>query len=54
MQIRSAKDLRVYQKAYGLAMEIFELSRKWPPEERYSLSDQIRRSMINDPSSFLI
>ena len=44
MQIRSAKDLRVYQKAYGLAMEIFELSRKWPPEERYSLTDQIRRS----------
>ena len=44
MQIRSAKDLRVYQKAYGLAMEIFELSRKWPPEEKYSLTDQIRRS----------
>ena len=44
MQIRSAKDLRVYKKAYGLAMEIFELSRKWPPEERYSLTDQIRRS----------
>jgi len=44
MQIRSAKDLRVYQKAYGLAMEIFELSRKWPSEEKYSLSDQIRRS----------
>lgn len=44
MQISSAKDLRVYQKAYGLAMEIFELSRKWPPEERYSLTDQIRRS----------
>jgi len=44
MQIRSAKELRVYQKAYGLAMEIFEISKRWPVEERYSLTDQIRRS----------
>ena len=38
------KDLIVYQKAYQLAMEIFELSKKFPVEERYSLTDQIRRS----------
>ena len=44
MQIRSAKDLMVYQKAYGLAMEIFKLSKKWPSDEKYSLTDQIRRS----------
>jgi four helix bundle protein len=44
MQINSAKDLKVYQEAYALAMEIFELSKQWPPEERYSLTDQIRRS----------
>jgi four helix bundle protein len=44
MQIKSAKELRVYQKAYALAMEIFEISRRWPVEERYSLTDQIRRS----------
>jgi four helix bundle protein len=44
MQIKSAKDLIVYQKAYALAMEIFEVSRKFPPEEKYSLIDQIRRS----------
>ena len=43
-QIKSAKDLRVYKAAYELAMEIFELSKTWPPEERYSLTDQIRRS----------
>jgi four helix bundle protein len=41
---RSAKDLRVYQTAYVLAMQIFRLSKKWPPEERYSLTDQVRRS----------
>src|ERR1700747_978210 len=44
MQIRSAKDLIVYQKAYELAMEIFEISKHFPPEEKYSLTDQIRRS----------
>ena len=44
MQIRSAKDLNVYQKAYALAMEIFRVSRRFPSEERYSLTDQVRRS----------
>lgn len=38
------KDLIVYQKAYKLAMDIFEASKKFPPEEKYSLTDQIRRS----------
>ena len=44
MRIDSAKQLRVYQEAYTLAMEIYELTKQWPPEERYSLTDQIRRS----------
>ena len=44
MQIKSAKDLHVYQKAYTLAMEIYRLSKAFPTEERYSLTDQIRRS----------
>jgi four helix bundle protein len=43
-QIHSAKDLKVYQEAYALAMEIFEISKGWPTEEKYSLTDQIRRS----------
>ncbi|MCF8085830.1 MAG: four helix bundle protein [Desulfohalobiaceae bacterium] len=43
-QINSAKDLEVYQMAYDLAMEIFEISKTWPKEEKYSLTDQIRRS----------
>ena len=43
-KIESFKDLIVYQKAYKLAMEIFELSRRFPEEEKYSLTDQIRRS----------
>ncbi|HEY2934192.1 MAG TPA: four helix bundle protein [Acidobacteriota bacterium] len=41
------RDLKVYQLAYRLAMEIFELSKTFPKEERYSLTDQIRRSSRN-------
>ena len=38
------RDLKVYQLAYKLAMEIFHLSKHFPREELYSLTDQIRRS----------
>ncbi len=44
MKLNSAKDLIVYKKAYLLAMQIFETSKSFPKEERYSLTDQIRRS----------
>lgn len=44
MKINSAKDLIVYQKAYELAMHIFELSKSFPQEERFTLTSQIRRS----------
>ncbi|MBW1781088.1 MAG: four helix bundle protein [Deltaproteobacteria bacterium] len=44
MKPKSAKDLKVYQRAYSLAMEMFHVSRLWPSEERFSLTDQIRRS----------
>jgi four helix bundle protein len=42
--IRSAKDLDVYRKAYELATLIFRVSKRFPPEERYALTGQIRRS----------
>ena len=38
------KDLKVFQMAYSLAMEIFRLTKSFPVEEKYSLTDQIRRS----------
>lgn len=44
MQLRSAEDLVVYQRAYELAMEIFQTTKRFPAEERYSMTDQIRRS----------
>ncbi len=43
-RINSYKDLRVYQNAMDAAMEIFELTKDFPKEEKYSLVDQIRRS----------
>ncbi len=43
-EIRTFRDLRVYQAAMDLAMEIFELTKNFPKEETYSLVDQIRRS----------
>ena len=43
-KIKSVKDLKVYNQAYKLAMEVFEITKKFPKEEVYSLTDQIRRS----------
>ena len=42
--ISNHEDLEVYQIAFDAAMEIFELSKNFPKEEKYSLIDQIRRS----------
>ena len=44
MKILSYRELRVYRSAVDLAMEIFELTKTFPPEEKYSLTDQMRRS----------
>lgn len=38
------KDLLAYKKAFNLAMNIYEVSKTFPKEETYSLTDQIRRS----------
>lgn len=42
--INGFRDLIVYQKAYKLAMDIFVMTRNYPKEEKYSLTDQILRS----------
>jgi four helix bundle protein len=42
--IKHHKDLEIYKIAFDIAMKIFELSKKFPVEEKYSLTDQIRRS----------
>jgi four helix bundle protein len=42
--IRGYRELRVYQSAMDGAMEIFELTKRFPSEEKYSMVDQMRRS----------
>ncbi len=42
--IRDHRDLDVYKMAFEAAMVVFSLSKEFPPEERYALTDQIRRS----------
>ena len=49
--VRGYRDLKVYQMAYGLAIEIFEESKLLPQEERYSLTSQIRRSSRSVPAN---
>ncbi len=44
MRIQSAKDLIVYKLAYKLAMDIFELTKRFPLEEKFALTSQIRCS----------
>jgi len=42
--VRTHRDLEVYRLAFDAAMEVFEVSKTFPKEERYSLTDQMRRS----------
>jgi hypothetical protein len=43
-RISSVRDLEVYRVGFEAAMEIFGISKKFPLEEKYSLTDQVRRS----------
>ena len=42
--IRSFRELRAYKAAFELQQTIFKSTKSWPPEERYALTDQVRRS----------
>ena len=45
------QDLLAYQKSFSLAMRIFEMTKSFPKEEMYSLTDQIRRSSRSFPAN---
>lgn len=47
----SHKELKVYQKAMDLVTEIYQLTKFFPPEEKYGLTSQIRRASISIPSN---
>lgn len=50
-KILSIRDLRVWQKAMDLAMQVYQITKGFPAEERYSLTDQIRRSSRSVPAN---
>ena len=43
-RVQSYRELEIYKTAFDLSMGIFTLSKSWPAEERYSLTDQVRRA----------
>jgi len=45
------QELLAYQKSFSLAMKIFEMTKSFPKEEMYSLTDQIRRSSRSVPTN---
>jgi four helix bundle protein len=42
--VQSYRELEVYQAAFALQQEVFAFTKHWPPEERFALTDQVRRS----------
>ena len=51
VNLRGYKDLDVYKLSYKMAIEIFEETKSFPKEEKYSLTDQIRRSSRGVPAN---
>lgn len=43
-QIRSFRELRVYHEMFALQQDIFMATKRWPSEEKFALTDQVRRS----------
>lgn len=51
--ITTFKDIKVWQKAHQLALEIYKITRDFPVEEKFALTTQIRRSVISVPSNIV-
>lgn len=49
--LKSYQDLRVWEKAYNLCLEIYKLTRRFPDEEKYGLCSHIRKSSVSIPSN---
>ncbi len=49
--LKNYKELKVWQKSYELCLEIYRITTKFPNEERYGLTSQIRRSVVSVPSN---
>jgi len=51
MEIRSYKDLHVWQKSMALAREIYTVTKSFPTDERFGITSQMRRSSVSIPSN---
>ncbi|MBM4308321.1 MAG: four helix bundle protein [Deltaproteobacteria bacterium] len=49
--LKNYKELKVWQKAYQLCLEIYRVTKVFPKEERYGLTSQIRRAAVSVPSN---
>ena len=49
--IRSYEDIIAWQKAYALVLQIYEVTRSFPPDERFGLTQQLRRATVSVPSN---
>jgi len=49
--LKNFKDLKVWQKAYQLCLELYRMTKPFPSEERYGLTSQIRRAAVSVPSN---
>ena len=45
--VKSFRDLRVWQKAHELVLDVYKLTGKWPADERYGLTSQARRAAVS-------
>ena len=46
-RIKSAEDLEVFKKAHGLTLKLYRVSKKFPEEERFNLTSQLRRAAVS-------
>jgi four helix bundle protein len=49
--LKNYRELKVWQKAYGFCLELYKITKRFPKEELYGLTSQIRRSAISVPSN---
>ena len=49
--LKNFKELKVWQKAYQLCLNLYEITKDFPGEERYGLSSQMRRAVVSIPSN---
>ena len=51
--MKSFKDLKVWRRAHELTLEIYKLTRDFPPDERFALTQQMRRSTVSIPANIV-